>query len=575
MSDSTTTSDLLPWSLDSVQNVGHTLTETAHRMPLAIGVACPSKRKSDSSFDQITFAELEAKSNQIAMGLARQGIRPGSRLALMVPPGIDFVAFVFGMFKAGVVVILIDPGMGRKNMIRCLAESKPTGMVGIPLAHVARNLFRFKFPECKNNISLGWFPGCVNASTFEKLDPEQFQPVNIDREDEAAIIFTTGSTGPPKGVLYRHRTFIEQARQVRDYFDIRPGTTDVSGFPLFALFNAAMGATTVFPEMDATRPADIHPPNLIAAVEQFSADQSFGSPALWNTVSKYCQEHSSTLPGIKRVLTAGAPVPPELLSRVKRIIHPDGEVFTPYGATESLPVACNSATEVLGETAERTRNGEGTCVGQRFPDIRWRLIEITDEPVQKIDECQSLESGEIGELIVQGSVVTDCYVTRTEANRYHKIADGDRFWHRMGDVGYFDDQERFWFCGRKSHRVRTQFGTMFTIPCEGIFNQHASIYRTALVGVGSRRKPGSGVNCGTVFGALAQRSTAGIAAAKRTTRARQTVLANRKNRTFSVASVFARRHPSQLENFPRTVARLGPATNGRRCPTNMNRLESR
>jgi acyl-CoA synthetase (AMP-forming)/AMP-acid ligase II len=170
---------------------------------------------------------------------------------------------------------------------------------------------------------------------------------------------------------------------------------------------------------------------------------------------------------------------------VKQIIHPDGDVFTPYGSTESLPVACNSATEVLGETAERTRNGEGTCVGQRFPDICWRLIKITDEPVLNIEESQLVEPGEIGELIVQGAVVTDQYVTRIEANRFHKIADGDQFWHRMGDVGYFDKQERFWFCGRKSHRVLAEFGTLFTIPCEGIFNQHPQVYRTALVGVGS------------------------------------------------------------------------------------------
>lgn len=484
------------WSLENVQNIGHSLTETAARMPDSIAIACPKKRQSKKlavgqkfCYDTITFAELETKSNQIALGIQRLGIKPATRMALMVPPGIEFVACVFGMFKAGVVAILIDPGMGRKNMIRCLSDAKPAGMVGIPVAHLARTLFRRQFPLCKSNVVVnGFFPGCTKASTFSKLDAHTFEPIGISREHEAAIIFTTGSTGPPKGVLYRHRIFIEQSQQIRDYFQIQPGSVDVSGFPLFALFNAAMGTTTVFPVMDPTRPAEVYPPNIIDAVNQFGADQSFGSPALWNTVSIYCEKHGVTLPTIKRILSAGAPVSPAVLARIKKIIAPDGDAFTPYGATESLPVACNSATVVLNETASRTNNGAGTCVGQRFPRIQWRVIRITDEPIADIQQSESLEVGNVGELIVKGPVVTDKYVTRTEANAEHKIADGDSFWHRMGDVGYLDDQDRFWFCGRKGHRVRTAARTMFTIPCEAIINTHEKIYRSALVGVGD---PGS------------------------------------------------------------------------------------
>jgi len=206
-------------------------------------------------------------------------------------------------------------------------------------------------------------------------------PLDMSREDEAAIIFTTGSTGPPKGVLYRHRNFLQQCEQIRDYFQIAPGSTDVSGFPLFALFNTAMGTTTVFPEMDPTRPAEVYPPNIIDAVNQFSADQSFGSPALWNTVSNYCQANSVKLPSIKRILSAGAPVPASVLERIKQVIASDGDAFTPYGATEALPVACNSATVVLQETSERTNNGAGTCVGNRFSGIQWRVSKVQLLPI--------------------------------------------------------------------------------------------------------------------------------------------------------------------------------------------------
>ena len=458
-------------------------------MPNAIAVAAPRKgygRQRPFAYDQITFGELEKQSNQIALGLERLGVAPGTRLALMVPPGIDFVTFVFGLFKAGIVVILIDPGMGRNNMLRCLAESEPAGIVGISKAQLARFVFRKKFPQAKTNILVGspFFPGCYSAKKFKQLNPAEFQPVAQTREAPAAVIFTTGSTGPPKGVLYRHRVFIEQARQIRDYFGITPGSVDVSGFPLFALFNASMGTTTVFPEMDATRPAEVEPLNILDAVEQFQADQSFGSPALWNTVSTYCEAHNLAFPTIRRVLTAGAPVPAHVLERVKNIIHPEGEVFTPYGATESLPVACNSATVVLEETSKETENGRGTCVGNAFPDMTWKVIQITDTPIASIDLASEVDCGDIGELIVQGDVVTDQYVTQTSANAMHKITDGQSFWHRMGDVGYLDEMGRFWFCGRKTHRVTTSQQTLFTIPVEGIINSDPAVYRSALVGVG-------------------------------------------------------------------------------------------
>lgn len=477
------------WSLDGITNVGMTLAETASRMPNAIAVAAPARRgqkKPPIHYETITFKELEIQSNRIANSIRDLGITPGTRLSLMVPPGLEFVALVFGLFKAGIVTILIDPGMGRKNMVRCLAAAEPEGIVGIRLAQIARFIFRRKFPKSKHNIVVGanYWPGCKSLKKLTQNARQEFAPPPTTRDSPAAIIFTTGSTGPPKGVLYRHGNFIEQARQIRDHFSIPPGGADVSGFPLFALFNTAMGMTTIFPEMDPTRPAEVSPPIIIDAAEQFQADQSFGSPALWNTVATFCEKHQLKLPTIRRVFTAGAPVPPHVLSRVKKCIAPEGDIHTPYGATEALPVASNSASVVLNETAAQTNLGKGTCVGTHFDKMNWKVIEISDSPIKEIAEAKELPPGNIGELIVNGPVVTTEYVTQTDANAYHKIADGNSFWHRMGDVGYLDDENRFWFCGRKSHRLLTANGTMFTIPCESIVNTHPAVYRSALVGVG-------------------------------------------------------------------------------------------
>jgi acyl-CoA synthetase (AMP-forming)/AMP-acid ligase II len=438
------------------------------------------------------------------------GVKPGTRLVLLVPPSIDFISLVFALFKAGVVTVLIDPGMGRRNLIRCLAESEPEGFIGIPLAHVVRTVLRGRFPKAKFNVTVGrrWFwDGSTLAQLRARALSQNFQPIPTQADDPASIIFTTGSTGPPKGVLYRHGNFNQQVNELRDFYNIRPGEIDLPGFPLFALFNCAMGVTTVIPDMDPTRPARVDPRKIVEAVNDWKVTQAFGSPALWNVVGRYCEDNQIVLPTLKRVLSAGAPVPVHVLKRMKAAIPPDGDVYTPYGATESLPVASISATERLATSSSlkpQASSLPATCVGRHFPGIEWKVIRITDGPIATLAEADELPAGEIGELIVRGPVVTTEYVTRTDANALHKIRDGATFWHRMGDVGYLEHRshhaprdvaphaqhdgegDRFWFCGRKSHRVITSEETLFTIPCEAIFNQHPWVYRSALVGVGAR-----------------------------------------------------------------------------------------
>ncbi|MDB4640862.1 fatty acid CoA ligase family protein [Pirellulaceae bacterium] len=478
----------------NISNVGLLLSQSAKRNPDQIAVAAATDKRANGKrlYDQITFQQLNDDTNRIAAGLIAAGARPGMRLALLVKPGVNFIKLVFAMFKANVVTILIDPGMGRKNMIRCLSEAEPEGFVAIPMAQAIRCLMRSRFPKADFNVTVGrrYFWGGTTLSQVERLGAESQEQngefiTENSPEDSAAIIFTTGSTGPPKGVLYQHKNFVKQAEEIRDYYQIEPGGIDISGFPLFALFNAGMGMTTIVPKMDFTKPAEVDPQEIIDAVNDWKATQSFGSPALWTTVGRYCEENNVRLPTLKRVLTAGAPVPPHVLRRLKSIVADDGDIFTPYGATESLPVASISATTVLNETAALTETGKGTCVGNRFPGMESRVIEISDEPIESIEETKELPANEIGELIVRGDVVTREYVTRTDANALHKIKDDGTFWHRMGDVGYLDDQERFWFCGRKGHRVQTSNGVMFTIPCEAIFNLHPAVYRSALIGIGS------------------------------------------------------------------------------------------
>lgn len=479
---------------DSV-NIAERLRASAQQWPDQKAVVCPAGRDASGSvrYDQLTFRQLDADSDRLASGLIQLGVKPGTRIVLMVRPSLEFIALTFALFKSGAVVVLIDPGMGRTNIFRCLESVEPEGFVAIPIVQAIRVVKPWMFPQAKINVTVGgrrWFWG---GSTYEKLlaagaATSETSLASTRATDPAAIIFTSGSTGPPKGVVYEHGMFDAQVDLLRDFYNIQPGEVDLPGFPLFALFNSAMGVTTVIPDMDPTKPALVDPLKILEAIRDQQVTQAFGSPAIWNRIGRHCEATGEKLGTLRRVLSAGAPVPVHVIERMMAAFeHPDGNIHTPYGATESLPVASISGREVLDETAARSQTGAGTCVGQPFPRVQVRIIEITDGPIGDVAETHELPTGEIGEIIVQAPSTTREYYRLPDATAGAKIGDGPTgFWHRMGDVGWKDESGRLWFCGRKAHIVATEAARMFTIPCEAIFNAHPRVYRSALVGVGSR-----------------------------------------------------------------------------------------
>lgn len=484
-------------------NVADRLAAIAAERPDAVALAAADGH---GGFRTITLGELNADADTLARGLAAMGIGPGKRIALLVKPGIEFVTLVFALLRTGATMVLVDAGLGRKNIVRCLASTEPDGFVAIPLGHAMRIVKRKHFPNAKLNVTVGrrWFWGGEALASVRKLgeqkppSPEAGEGGSIlphtAADDPAAIAFTSGSTGPPKGVLYTHQTFVTQCDEIQREYDIRPGDVDLACFPLFGLFNVACGVTTVLPEMDFSRPASCDPRKLLAAANQWKVNQAFASPAVWDRLSQHCEKTGDSIPTLRKVLSCGAPVPAKVLRRTLACVHPEATMHTPYGATESLPVATIEAQEILNETAAKTDEGAGVCVGKRFDTIDWRIIRITDEPIATIEETEELPQGEIGELIVRGPQVSTSYTAKpsaaavgsTDHNSLSKITDGDTTWHRIGDVGYFDEQERFWYCGRKSQRVVTSEGTLFTECVEQGFGRHHGVSRSALLGIGEK-----------------------------------------------------------------------------------------
>ncbi len=473
-------------------NIAERLRESAKRYPFQRAIVFPTGRDwaGRVTYSHLTFEQLDRESDQLAGGLQQMGVSQGTRLVLMVRPGLEFIALTFAVFKAGAVAVLIDPGMGRSNIFKCLEDVEPEGFVAIPIVQAIRTIYRNRFPKARFNVTVAgrrWFWGGVTYRELIERSSDSFQIAETSATDAAAIIFTSGSTGPPKGVLYEHGMFDAQVDLLRDFYHIQPGEIDLPGFPLFALFNSAMGVTTVIPDMDPSKPAEVDPAKILEAIQDQGVTGAFGSPAIWNRVGRYCQQNGIQIPSLKRVLSAGAPVPNHVLQSMTHALCEEGaDIYTPYGATESLPIASIAGKVVLDKTDRKTRNGAGTCVGQTFPQVSVKVIEITEGPIGSIADVHALPPSEIGEIIVKSPATTREYFRKPDATKAAKISDGESFWHRMGDVGYLDLQSNLWFCGRKAHIVETENGRMFTIPCEAIFNNHPRVFRSALVGVGEK-----------------------------------------------------------------------------------------
>ena len=473
-------------------NVGAYLPARAAERPFSKALIQPEGYNAlgRRAYTHLTFGQLNALCDAYAHGLKARGVQRGDRVIMMVRQGLELIALTYALFKLGAVPVMIDPGMGRANFLACVRKSKPSVMIGIPLAHALRRVFASAFRGVRLFVTTQarWWAGAPSLSQLADFAAGPFPLADTPRDELAAILFTSGSTGPPKGVCYTHGIFDGQVKAIGAMYGIEPGEVEVPAFPLFSLFSVALGMTVVIPDMDPTRPAKVNPHHMVEAILDHGATSAFGSPIVWERVGRYCQEHQIALPTLRRILTAGAPINPAMLRRFEGVLSPGVSLHTPYGATECLPVATISSAQILTQTEPLTRQGKGLCVGSPVPHMRVAVIAIEDGPILDWADARQLPAGQIGELCVSGPTTTRAYDDEPEHNAMSKIPDPgrgpDAFWHRMGDVGYLDEQGLLWYCGRVGHRVQTAQGTMFTISCEGIFNQHPDVFRSALVGVG-------------------------------------------------------------------------------------------
>ncbi len=466
------------------------LAEAAIANPDALAVAVQKCRYRRLSYDEIDFLHLHQESDVIAQALTDQGIKAGMKAVLMVTPSIEFFALTFALFKAGIIPIFVDPGLGIKNLKQCFVESAPDAFIGIAKAHLARKIFSWGKQSLRFIVTVGSgnLLGGIKLTKLIKQTknrytlPLSYPMVQLAAHDLAAILFTSGSTGTPKGVVYSHTMFEAQIQVLKEDYDIRPGERDLATFPLFSLFGPALSMAAIVPAMNASKPITANPDRLFAAINHYQCSNMFANPALIERLGAAGVAKKQALPSIKRVISAGAPVTISAVARFSKMLNTDVEVINSYGATESLPLA-KMGSKALLKTAMITDHGGGTCVGLPVTGVDVTIISITDDVISTWSDDLALPANHIGEIVVKGDMVSQGYYQRQQANLAAKIADGNVVRHRMGDLGYLDDLGQLWMCGRKNHRVVTEDQVYYSISCERIFNVHPDIKRSALVSV--------------------------------------------------------------------------------------------
>lgn len=477
------------------------LLERAERTPDDLAVA------EVGSGRRTTFSELENEIEQTARGLREAGVRPGDRVALLVPPGIDLTVVVYACWRAGAIIVVADKGLGLSGMGRALRGAGPQHVIGLAAGIAAARAMAIP----GQRILVGSAPMALRRILGIAYDQGELRrlgrgtapvEVPISGDTECAILFTSGATGPSKGVLYRIDALRTMIGQIGHTYDLGGQDRLVAAFAPFALYGPALGIGAVVPDVDVTKPASLTATALADAVTAADATAVFASPAALRGVLDSADEldpdQRESLTGVRLLLSAGAPVPSALLRELGRVL-PNTAAHTPYGMTEALPVADISLPEI--EEAEAD-GGSGVCVGHPLAEVRVAISPFdtvgdddgqTDE-IQPHKETEPVRDGRLpsgltdragtsGEIVVRGAHLKDRYDQLWRTQRDTAAIPG---WHRTGDVGHFDDKGRLWVEGRAVHVIDTAAGPVTPVALEQAAEELPEVRTACAVGVGPR-----------------------------------------------------------------------------------------
>ena len=421
----------------------------------------------------VSWAQLHHRVMALAGGLARAGVGPGDRVALLVPPSPELTAVVYAVWRAGAVIVVADQGLGLAGMGRALRGASVDHVIGTAKGLAAARVMRLP----GTRIAARPLPGIKRDLAGLTRDGRGVALPVVDDDGECAVVFTSGATGPAKGVVYRHRQLQAQVALIRRTYGLNGDDRLVAAFAPFAIYGPALGVGSVVPAVDVTKPATLTAAALAAAAAAIDATVVFASPAaLRNVVATAAALkplQRKALGRVRLLMSAGAPVPVALLRAVVDLL-PNASAHTPYGMTEALPVTDVSLTEL-----EAAGAGNGVCVGRPMPGVDVRLSPLTSSGLA--DGRLTATPQVTGEICARGAHLKDRYdglwATERRSSR-------DSGWHHTGDVGHLDDAGRLWVEGRLGHVVTTPLGPLTPVGVEQRVEALGEVRAAAVVGIG-------------------------------------------------------------------------------------------
>ena len=475
-------------------NILSLLAEKSEKHPNKIAFAFHQNKTNE--YDEISFSELDSKSSRVAIFLSNNGFTRGMKTLVLVRPSIEFIILVYGMFKLGVVPIFppnlnLKSPNGRKQFRSILERANIDALIGSRKILLISYLLRIR--SFSNKII------SMDKIRSYYLDSKNNSKYIIDSDvdwsnNSVFVKYTTGSTGPSKGVIYNHNMLHSHIKLLKseginseDIFFGRSGTLIVH--PL-------IGLTSV---IHTNRPIETTGEEIVEAVNRWSATACFLSPPSAINLSNYLELLNSegftkrAFPTLERLYVGGETVSSEVVKTIESHLSSDrpikGGYHLVYGATEGFPLCQNQAINIL-KSDSKTKSGNGICLGKAVSGVKIRILTFR-HPLEEFDNSLAVDVtgkgiNSIGEISVSGPVVYTRLIAGDEKAfggplTWARDTNDRTTWHRTGDLGYIDAEDRIWLVGRKKHRVELSNGvTLYPKQIEPILDSMFDI-RTALV----------------------------------------------------------------------------------------------
>jgi long-chain acyl-CoA synthetase len=412
---------------------------------------------------QLSCAAVDTASDAVAAELAACGVGRGDRVALYCPNVPEFVEAYLAISKAGAVVVpvnlLIQPGE-----IRYVLEDAGVRAViyhaalAEKMAAARQGLGDDKCWICIGDALIE--PGDLHFDTLRSAGGHVPLPAIDPQQDLAAILYTSGTTGQPKGAMLTHANLLSNTRSVRQALQLEPGRDRLLVvLPMFHSFAATVGLLTPALHGLSIVPVIRFDPALVSdTIAATRATVFLGVPSMYNLILRLADEQLDKWAGVRFGVAGGAAMPVDLLERFEqRFGFP---ILEGDGPTECSPVTCVNPLDGVRKAGS---------VGLAVPDVEIAILD---------DRGDLLPGGDIGEICVRGPNVMKGYWQRPEETA--ETFSGD--WLRTGDLGYIDGEGYIFMVDRKKDMVIVNGMNVYPRMVEEVLYRHPDILEAAVIG---------------------------------------------------------------------------------------------